>query len=334
VERQPDFEKLCEQYLLGELSEAEQANLEKAYFADDTLFERFLSVKDDLLDAYSRGDLTGQRLDSFERNYLTSEARRQRVEETRELIEATSAAANNESFEPLKNDRRSWWQLFAKSHPIVWRAGLVTAALLLIAGSWIIIRQLRDSEARRSTEERVRNGPQPPIQNTPNVNRPQGTAPTPGLDGQRATASPSPSVPVKPEIAPKPISPTSAAIASLTLLPVSSRDTSGANALLLTPEARLVRLNLKFSDAPYDSFEISVRTVDGQQLISRGGLKASGNGSGKTVTLSFDSSLLRRQDYIATLRGRVKNGRSETIAEYYFRVQHAARESTVTPPKE
>jgi hypothetical protein len=317
VERQPDYEKLCEQYLLGELSEAEQAKLEEAYFADDSLFERFLAVKDDLLDAYSRGDLTDQKLEHFEQHYLTSEARRQRVEETRELIQATSAAANNESFEPLKSDLWSWWQLFAKNHPIVWRVGLVTAALLLVAGSWIIIRQIRESAARRAAEERARNGPQPPVQNTPNVTRPQETAPTPGLEGERATASPSPSAPVKPEIAPKPQSPTSTAIASLTLLPFAAREAGSANTLAISPEQRVVRLNLVFGDGFYDSFEVSVRTVDGGQVIRRNGLRA----KGRTVTLTFDSALLRRQDHLVTLSGRTKEGKPQTIAEYYFRVQ-------------
>lgn len=78
----------------------------------------------------------------------------------------------------------------------------------------------------------------------------------------------------------------------------------------------------------------SVHTVDGQQVIRRTGLIARPNEKGKLVTVIFDSSLLQRQDHIATLRGRMKNERSETIAEYYFRVQLTPRESNPTPPKE
>ena len=59
MEQIHDYEEVCARYLLGELSEQEQAELEEGYFADDALFERFRAVKDDLIDAYARGDLAG-----------------------------------------------------------------------------------------------------------------------------------------------------------------------------------------------------------------------------------------------------------------------------------
>jgi anti-sigma factor RsiW len=343
VELQSDFEKICEQYLLGELSETECQQVEEAYFADDSLFERFLAVKDDLLDAYARRNLTDNKLKSFEQHYLTSKARRQRVEEARDVIQVTSAAAvdtptvQTESSELSKSQGPPWWQLFARSHPFVWRTGLVAALLLLIfAGSWIVVRQVQDRAAKRSAEERARNATTQADEKSANGNVPQGPAPTSGINtgGQRATPSPSPSATTTPEIATKPPRPTSAQIASLTLLPFSARETGSANTLTLSQEQPVVRLNLVFGNAVYYSFEVSVRTVDGQQVIRRGGLKASSNEAGKTVTLTFDSSLLNRQDYIATLRGRVKNGRPQTIADYYFRVQHTAPQSAATPPKQ
>jgi len=71
-----------------------------------------------------------------------------------------------------------------------------------------------------------------------------------------------------------------------------------------------------------------VRTVDGQQVFRRGGLKASSNGRGKSVTITFDSSLLHRQDYIVTLSALMKNGKLETIGDYYFRVLLHAEATT------
>ena len=47
MEVKSDFENLCEQYLLGQLSESDRQHLEEAYFAEDDLFERYLAVKDD-----------------------------------------------------------------------------------------------------------------------------------------------------------------------------------------------------------------------------------------------------------------------------------------------
>ena len=329
MERQPDYEQLCEQYLLGELSEAEQAKVEEAYFADDSLFERFLTVKDDLLDAYSRGDLTGDKRERFEEHYLASKARRQKVEETRELIQtATTSSLNTivapvESPELAKTAEVSWSEWIVKKfslQPAYWRVGLVAAVLLLVAAGWIVVRQLQDRGDRRPPEQ-AHNAPTPAPVTGANENKLQ-PAPTPSINNgsERASASPAPSPSIKPGNSPPTVPP--AQIASLTLLPLSSRDTGSANSLILTTQVRIVRLNFVFSDAHYDSFEASVRTVDGQAVIHRGGLKAISNETGKTVTITLDASLLSRQDYIATLLGRMKDRRSQIIAEYYFRVQH------------
>ena len=339
MELQSDFEKICEQYLLGELTESERQRVEESYFADDSLFERFLAVKDDILDAYARGDLTGDKLKSFEEHYLASKARRQRVEEARDLIRLTSSTpghtptAQIESSRVLKSERLPWWQLFAKSHPAVWRTGLVVAALILMASAYIVVKQIQDRAAQRFAEERARNATKP--QTNTNETASQTPAPSPDLNAgaERPTSSPSPPTTASPETTSRPPRTTSAQIASLTLLPFSAREPGSANSLTLGQEQRVVRLNLVFVDAAYDSFEVSIRTVDGQQVIRRGGLKPSANETGTTVTLTFDSSLLNRQDYIATLRGRRKNGKPETIADYYFRVQRTAPQSPATPPK-
>jgi hypothetical protein len=337
VELQSDFERICEQYLLGELTESECQRVEESYFADDSLFERFLGVKDDIVDAYARGDLTGNKRKRFEQHYLASKARRQRVEEARDLIQVASSTPTRtpivqiKSSKVSKSERLSWWQLFAKSHPVVWRTGLVAAALILMAGSYLVVRQIQDRAAQRSPGEQARNAPKP--QESANGNAPQTPAPSADAGGERAVPSPSPSTTASPESAAKLPRPASAQIASLTLLPFSAREPGSTNSLMLSQEQRVVRLNLVFGDAAYDSFQVSVHTVDGQQVIRRGSLKPSTNETGKTVTLTFDASLLNRQDYIATLSGRRKNGNPETIADYYFRVQRTAPQSPGTPPK-
>lgn len=327
MELQSDYDNICERYLLGQLSEADCRQLEEAYFADDSLFERFLAVKDELLDAYARGDLTGNNLKNFEQHYLASEARRQKAEEARELIQSTSAIATTEK--ESTHRRRQWFSNYLSLHPIAFRAALAVAVLVILAGGWILVREMQNSNARRTAEEQARKIAKPEDTTVDNGNRQVLTT----SGGEQVASSPSPSTGPKPDIA-KPAPQTFVQIAAITLLPISSRDTSTSESLVLTSEARIVHLNLIFSDGPYNSFDASVRTVDGQRVIRRAGLIARANEKGKLVTVIFDSSLLQRQDHIATLRGRLKNGRSETIAEYYFRVQHPTRQSNPTPPKE
>jgi anti-sigma factor RsiW len=333
VELQTDYENLCEQYLLGDLSESDCQQLEEAYFADDSLFERFLAVKDDLLDAYTRGDLTGQKLERFEQHFLSSEARQQRVEEARELIQAVSSASVNTAIsettvaEPPGKPTLALGQWFSKHlslHPVVLRLGFAALLLVVFVGGWIVVRQLQDRAARRSAEA-AQAKPPGAAQET------RSPEPSPSQNiVKESNSSPAPTP--RPEIAAKPSTqPSSVQVASLTLLPFSSRDTGSANSLTLSQEVRLVRLNLVFSGASYDGFEASVRTVDGQQVFRRGGLKANSNASGKSVTLTVDSSLLRRQDYLVSLSGRSRNGKLETLGEYYFRIERSSPKSKPSP---
>jgi len=325
VELTPDYETLCERYLLGELSESEAERLEQIYFTDDALFERFLSVKDELLDAYARGDLKGKKLERFEEHYLSTGPRRQRVAEASDLIRVASTAATKtvvaQEESGFANRRRfPGWQLLARNlplHPVMSRVGLVAALLAIIVGGWIVISQVQNWVAKRPTGEQAKNE---------NANQPAVPSPTSNLNGsqEQASSSPSPSPSIKPEIAPKPAPLTSVQVASLTLLPVSTRETGSANSLNLGKDQRVVRLSLVLSDAGYDGFDVSVRTVDGQQVFRRRGLKSSSSATGRTLTITFDASLLSRQDYIATVVGRRKNQEPSTVGEYYFRVQHTA----------
>ena len=325
MEVKPDFESLCEQYLLGELSDSDRQQLEEAYFAEDDLFERYLAVKDDLIDAYSRGELSAEKRRQFEQNFLSSAARQKSVDETRDLIK-TVTSHHNSVATPASENRASfgYWLATFRFKPMVWRIGFAALLLAVIAIGWIVVRQ---RDARRPTGESARQTPTP----TETVVTTQSPQPSPNSNIENITPASSPTPTPQPQFAAKP-SPelSSAQIASLVLIPVSSREPGSSNSLVVGPDTKAVRLTLVFSGGTQNRFEVSVRTVDGQQVFRRGNLKATSNGQGTSVTVSFDSSLLRRQDYIATLNELTANRKPETIGDYYFRVQRSAPDS---PPK-
>jgi methionine-rich copper-binding protein CopC len=66
-------------YLLEELPEEELEQFEDECFAGDNWPSQINSVEEELIDDYLRGDLTQQQRQHFERNYLITEARRERV---------------------------------------------------------------------------------------------------------------------------------------------------------------------------------------------------------------------------------------------------------------
>ena len=325
MERNHEHEIACERYLLGKMSEQEQAQLEEAYFADDALFERLLAVKDDLVDAYARGALGGQKRQEFEQHFLASEPRRQRVEEAKEFIHAISSHSTNAAISNNELDWRPnrWRQLVSDTftlRPWVWKGAVAALLLVALAGSFVMIRRfqsqrtereraLNAAAARRKQQaERAR-----VVIPSANDNRvPTNTTPTHGSE-----TTPTPKTPDKQSPAP-------AQVASLFLSPFSPREATASNSLQLRPDTSAVRLHLAFKEEDsYRSYDVVVRTIDGRQVFSRRGLRATSGTAGHNVTITVAPSIFSHQDYIITLNGLNAQGKLEPIGDYYFRVERS-----------
>jgi hypothetical protein len=66
-------------YLLGSLPEEETERVEEISFIDDEFAVRLSAVENDLVDAYLRGELSGEKLERFDSYYLASPKRRKKV---------------------------------------------------------------------------------------------------------------------------------------------------------------------------------------------------------------------------------------------------------------
>ncbi|HJQ24650.1 MAG TPA: hypothetical protein VKA60_12100 [Blastocatellia bacterium] len=91
-------------YLLGELPEHEQQELEACYFKDHTLFAEVLAIEDELLDRYARGDVSFEEGARFERHFLNSPGRRKRLRVIQAGLRQVSALAAD-----VRRQRLSWW---------------------------------------------------------------------------------------------------------------------------------------------------------------------------------------------------------------------------------
>src|SRR5713101_766427 len=95
-----ESEQTMARYLLGELSDAEQAALEEKYFTDPQVFDKMVKTENELVDDYARGRLTPQLRERFEQYYLAHPKRRERAKFAQALatkldqIEADHAAAD------------------------------------------------------------------------------------------------------------------------------------------------------------------------------------------------------------------------------------------------
>ena len=328
MEQNYDHENTCERYLLGELSEQEQTQLEEEYFANDALFERFLAVKDDLIDAYARGELAADKRRRFEKHFLASRPRQERVEEAKGFIRAVSAhptvAAQDHDVVTAPTQNMWWQQLlsFTTLRPLVWRGALVAILVIAVGGSWVLVRRFQDQRFQRE---------QPQNQEAADRRREEErkAAMTSSVAGveltRKPTVTPSPDSTPHPKSANKqPLLPMPAQVASLFLTPFSPRDATASNSLLLHPQTRTVRLQLAFTGDEYRRYDAVLRTLDGKQVFSRRGLRVTPGTTGRSVTIALQPAMFDRQDYIITLHGLTADDKLEAIGDYYFRVERTA----------
>ncbi len=334
MEQQLIFEETCERYLLGELSEAERERLEESYFADDALFERFLAVKDELLDAYARGELAEVKRKRFEQHFLAAAPRRRQLNETQEFIRAVTAVSTkaSDANAPIALiTPKSSWQLLAnffKPRPFAWQTALAALLLIALGGTWIFVRNWQQA----TPNEQAVLQPTPTLTTAPSSNE-NNTAPVPtpanvNQSPANANITPEPA-PKKPTNRPPQISP--AQIASIILLPVASRDISEANTLRLNSDTRAVRLRLAFKSGDYRNYSAAITTIAGASVWQKTLKADTSDKKNKTVTLQFPPALLRQQDYIVMLTGQTAAGQTETIGEYYFRVERSPSQNAQTP---
>src|SRR5437773_1918909 len=102
------------QYLLGEISEAERDQIEQQYLANKDSFDQLLAVEDDLVDEYARGELGAREREQFERKLLATPLQREKLRQTRRLLESMRAHTLNATRalkrEPAK--ATSWFSIF------------------------------------------------------------------------------------------------------------------------------------------------------------------------------------------------------------------------------
>src|SRR6059058_3499977 len=137
-------DKLARQYLLGELSEQDGAKVEEEYFEDDEAFEKLSAVEDELIDAYTLGQLSSAERQRFEQRLLLSPAQRERVNFSRTLLRTASGPQQIESNIPPLKRTASWWtspfNFLQTLNPVVSLSAAAILILAILAGWWLIQR--------------------------------------------------------------------------------------------------------------------------------------------------------------------------------------------------
>jgi len=128
-----DPEKRMVQYLLGQLPEQEQVELEARYLADDACFDELLATEDGLRDAYARGELSGRDREAFEQQLLATPHQRQKQDFARTLQQYLVDRHENWVRKWISRFR----QLASRRRVILIPALSATFLLLVSAGWWL-----------------------------------------------------------------------------------------------------------------------------------------------------------------------------------------------------
>ena len=318
-------EKLIAQYLLGELPEEQQVEIEDRAFTDKDYLATITTVENDLIDEYVRGELSAADRQRFETRFLASAERRKRVEFAKALGTIVSEAPAPEKkvvqVEPRWSWRESLYAFLSGLNPAA-RVAFVAAMILLIVGAaWLFVetqrlrRQVNQLQAEKQSgqslqqaleQERKRSEELNARLNQEKQQREQTDESLRQLTETQEAKNP----------APPPV------IASLTLLPGLSRGGGQKPNLDLSNDARVVRLQVGIDpEEQYKSYAVELRTVAGRQVWNRENLAARTRRGSRAVGLTLPATVLKSGEYELRLRGLTEGGGSEDVGFYYFNVR-------------
>jgi cell division protein FtsB len=319
-------EKLITQYLLGELPEERQIEIEDRAFSDKEFLASITAVENDLIDEYVREELPETTRRRFETRFLASEGRRKRVEFARALVQlADETRVTKRETITVTAASVSWRDALAAFihglNPAA-RISLAAATLVvLLGGAWLITETLR--LRNQLTQLQAQQNDRQTLQQQVEVERRRSEELAAQLNQekqQRAQTDESlhrlsETVNQQTPETPRPI------IASLTLLPGIGRGATTQPRLVLPANATVAQLQIGIEpEETYKSFGVDLRTVAGRPVWTRDSLPARSARGGRSIRLTLPASALIPGEYELRLKGKMDTGATEDVGFYYFEV--------------
>jgi hypothetical protein len=327
-------EQLIIGYLLGALPEAETERLDELSLTDDEFAEALRAVENDLVDAYVRGELSGQRLESFKAHYLASPARREKVQ----LAQAFQGLADKRVMAQPKDassvtlaraeaqksaSQGSLWRRFF----IVPRASLqwgfaVIALLLLFAGGYFMLEnaRLRNLVAQAQAERALLQQRERELQKQLADEQSEDAEAAKELARvrERLAQLEQQLAGTQPLEEKAPSEKRDLKVVSMTLAPAMR----GGNQVptVAVPEGTdYVDLKLELESNDFPIYQAALKDPANGQIIWRGGKIKIARAS-RSVAVRLRAALLRAQNYTIELSGISSTGAAEIIGSYTFKV--------------
>lgn len=326
--QQTEKKSLMTRYLLGDLSEDEQVQVEEEFFANDDFFNELLIEEEELTERYLRHDMSLGEEEEFEAQLQKCPVQRRKVEFTKALREYASNATLEEPSLLMQRRRFFSWKtlLFLsrnQNQKLLW--SFVTIVLIaVIGGSWLIARnarlekeidnlqrhQARLQEHNRELEDKLAGQGDQNAQlraelETSRRQREDLEQQLSALARQNAGSS---------------AGTIQADSVLLALIPRSARNLGALQTLDIRRGVKKVRLSINLEPDDYKSYKVILQTKGEIDVWKHDKVYAQPIANGKTITLNLQADLFTSQDYILIIKGLTLRDQEEDAGRYYFSV--------------
>ncbi|MDQ3255578.1 MAG: hypothetical protein M3R15_17045 [Acidobacteriota bacterium] len=316
LHQEDSTEQLFVRYLLGELTEDEQSSFEGRHFNDPHSVELLEVVRDDLIDAYLDDQLSPHDRERFENYFLASPHHAQKLAFAESFKNVLSDAPHAEVASSNMPAQHSWWP----SLPNFTRTRLsftaMAAAVLLVAvGGFLLLRVVRQPHDPIVREESMANdadikNPNPDQSSEENNSNADQPNPNQNLRPESRNTSQ-----LAEQSEPRPRTQT-----ITFLLTAGVRGIEEAKPLVMTKDTKSVQLLVDRPAGEYESYLVSLGTVEGEEIWSRKIRRLRPAKSGQNIMLTVPADLLANRDYLLRINGVDLKGELEAVSQYYFRV--------------
>ena len=328
----PLSEGLLARYLLGDLSEKEQVEIEERAFVDPQYLGNLQAVESDLIDEYVRGGLSKNERRLFEDRFFASAERRRKIEFARAF--ATVAPEFRVSEAAGRHGT-------AGILPLSWRTGLgavlrglgpvpryaiaAAAMLILVAASWLVAEsfRMRGQLAQLRSEQQSRARDQEALQRQFADEQARGKDLSAQLEREREQRQNSEKLvgELQRQLEESSAHNHQSAIVSLALLPGIARSGGTRPKLVIPQSARLVRVEVGVEpEDDYKTFRVELLGPGGQPVWTGTNLSATRMRGGRGVALNLPARSLIAGQYELALKGVTPEGKTEDIGYHYFEV--------------
>jgi hypothetical protein len=336
-------EELFVRYLLGQLSEKEAERVDELSLADDEVAWRLRAAEDDLVDAYVRGTLTEMMRARFERAYLVTPRRREKVRFAQSLVTtvdrapvsalagpatavaaATAAAPIDVSDTvrtivdvPASEAKPRWYERLFARPATGWTLTAVGATLAIVCGVLLVQatrtrQELTAAQALSASLERRAQDLQQQVDATrvavADSSRELERVRNLLTDAtQRTTTTPTP-----------PSSPLAGAVALM--LSPQTRSSGSMPSVALRPGADGVAFALLLESDDFTRYQVALKDPATNAIVWRSDRLAVGSiNHSPTISVIVPARLLKAQHYALELSG-IRTGGADVIGSYVVRI--------------